>query len=161
MIIKGIYFLRKEIHKGTWRAIDGTTIKKIDHVLIKKGEKHTIKKIRTFIGPDTYTDHYIVGIKMTQIIPFNRNLKRQKYKTDVPIRLILTEQEAKYKKKMEAAMSTLEGTMDIGRLWYEIKISMERAAEEWKMVDRERSNKAWLDEECKKNWKKEMNRERK
>ena len=115
MIIKGIYFLRKEIHKGTWRAIDGTTIKKIDHVLIKKGEKHTIKKIRTFIGPDTYTDHYIVGIKMTQIIPFNRNLKRQKYKTDVPIRLILADQQAKYKEKMETAMSTLEGTME-GRI---------------------------------------------
>ena len=47
-------------------------------------------------------------------------------------------------------MSTLEGTMDIGRLWYEIKISLERAAEEWKVIDRERSNKGWLDEECKK-----------
>ena len=51
---------------------------------------------------------------------------------------------------MEAATSTLEGTMDIGRLWYEIKINMERAAEVWKMVDRERLNKGWLDEECKK-----------
>ena len=34
---------------------------------------------------------------MTQIIPVNRNLKRQKYKTDVPIRLILADQQAKYK----------------------------------------------------------------
>ena len=131
MIIKSTYFQRKEIHKRTWRAPDRATINQIDHVLIERNEEHAIKKVRTFRAPDADSDHYIAGIKMTQIIPINKNLKRQKYKTDVPIRLILADQQANYKEKMETAMSTLEGTMDIGRLWYEIKISMERAAEEW------------------------------
>ena len=96
VIIKSTYFQRKKIHRGTWRALDGTTINQIDHVLIERDEEHAIKKVRTFRGPGADSDHYIVGIKMTQIIPVNRYLKRQKYKTDVPIRLTLSDQQAKY-----------------------------------------------------------------
>ena len=67
--------------------------------------------------------------------------------------------QAKYKEKIEAAMSALE---ELGKIMVRNKGKYGKSGRRVEVADRERSNnKGWLDEECKKNWKKEMNRKRK
>ncbi|KAF2883415.1 hypothetical protein ILUMI_22764 [Ignelater luminosus] len=95
---------------------DGLTVNQID-VLIKREEEQNIKKIRTYKGPDVDLDHFMVGVKMTQILP------------------------VKYGENIKKAMSTVEETRDIERSWNEIKSKMKEATKEWKNESTIRSDK--------------------
>ncbi|KAK9753778.1 hypothetical protein QE152_g1762 [Popillia japonica] len=81
MVIKSTYFERKDIHKGTWRSPDGSYTNQIDHVLVEKYKEKFITNVRSYRGPDADTDHFLVGIKMKQEIPDERNKRRRNGRT--------------------------------------------------------------------------------
>ena len=62
MKVKSNFFQRKEIY--TWRSPDGRVVNRIDHVLMDSRNERCITNVRTYRGPDTNSDHYLVGIKM-------------------------------------------------------------------------------------------------
>ena len=72
------YYQQKDIYKGTWRSPDGKTINQIDHVLIEKDLKECITHVRTYRGADIDSDHFLVGVKMRQLIPEKRNRQKNK-----------------------------------------------------------------------------------
>lgn len=60
LIISSTYFPRKDIHKHTWAAPDGKTKSQIDHIIIDKRYKTSIRNIRSYRGADGDTDHYLL-----------------------------------------------------------------------------------------------------
>lgn len=50
----------KNIYKHTWSAPDGKTKSHIDHIIIDKRHKTSIRNIRSYRGADGDTDHYLV-----------------------------------------------------------------------------------------------------
>ncbi|XP_060846523.1 craniofacial development protein 2-like [Rhopalosiphum padi] len=60
LIISSTYFPRKNIYKHTWSAPDGKTKSQIDHIIIDKRHKTSIRNIKSYRGADGDTDHYLV-----------------------------------------------------------------------------------------------------
>jgi len=56
-------FPHRNIHKYTWNSPDGKTHKQIDHMLIDKRCHLNILYVRSFMGADCDTDHYLVVAK--------------------------------------------------------------------------------------------------
>ncbi|KAK9739653.1 hypothetical protein QE152_g8812 [Popillia japonica] len=100
MVIKSTYFEQKDSRKGTWRSPDGSYTNQIDHVSEEKyGESQRDMEVAGWIlhesnrprirrkiwgeiynkrrGPDADTNYFLVGIKMKQEIPDERNKRRR------------------------------------------------------------------------------------
>lgn len=60
LIISSTYFPRKNIYKHTWSAPDGKTKSQIDHIIIDKRHKTSIRSIGSYRGADGDTDHFLV-----------------------------------------------------------------------------------------------------
>lgn len=148
MIIKSTYFERKEIHKGTWTTPDGKCVNQIDHVLVEKDEEQSITNIRTYRGPDMDSDHFVVGVKMKQIIPILRNQIRTKSKTKRPVRLMTREEQLKYEKEISKELTNIGESNNIEERWKEIKTGMKVAASKSNR-DIIAGHKVWFDDECK------------
>lgn len=73
-------FEHKDIYKGTWVSPDGKTINQIDHCLIEKKHARTITDVRSCRGANIDSDHYMVKIKMKQVIPRQETIKGGKIK---------------------------------------------------------------------------------
>ncbi|VDP74219.1 unnamed protein product [Schistosoma curassoni] len=64
LIIGGIIFPHKCIHKTTWTSPNHTTQNQIDHISINKTFRRTIEDVRTKRGADTASDHHLLVAKM-------------------------------------------------------------------------------------------------
>ncbi|GFR92148.1 craniofacial development protein 2 [Elysia marginata] len=60
LIITGTLFPHKKIHKLTWVSPDGKTKNQIDHTLINKKFKTSVRDTRVQRGADVSSDHYLV-----------------------------------------------------------------------------------------------------
>lgn len=68
MKIKSTYFEHKDIYKGTWISPDQSYTNQIDHALIENKGERCITNVRSYRGPDADSDHFMVGVKVKQII---------------------------------------------------------------------------------------------
>ncbi|VDP42803.1 unnamed protein product [Schistosoma margrebowiei] len=64
LVIGGIIFPHKRIHKTTWTSPDHTTQNQIDHICINKTFRRTIEDVRTKRGADIASDHHLLVAKM-------------------------------------------------------------------------------------------------
>ncbi|XP_055615234.1 craniofacial development protein 2-like [Toxorhynchites rutilus septentrionalis] len=62
LVIRSTFFLRKDIHKATWRSPDQHTTNPIDQVLIEGRFFSNITNMRSLRGADIDSDHYLVGV---------------------------------------------------------------------------------------------------
>jgi hypothetical protein len=60
MIIMSTQYQHKRIHKGTWIAPDGATVKQIDHVLITANKRSVVEDVRAMNGLNCDSDHFLV-----------------------------------------------------------------------------------------------------
>ena len=65
LVITGTLFPHKEIHKVTWRSPDERTTKQIDLVFVTGCMRSSIMDKRVMRGPDIYSDHYLVGTRIS------------------------------------------------------------------------------------------------
>ncbi|XP_045496887.1 craniofacial development protein 2-like [Colias croceus] len=93
MLVKSTMFDHKDIHKGTWKSPDGTTVNQIDHVLVDSRHGSNLEDVRTYRGADCDSDHFLLLIKIKAKIRIQRsggsegivNLDTEKLK-DIDIR---------------------------------------------------------------------------
>ena len=57
LIVGSSMFAHKRIHKLTWNSPDGKTMKQIDHTLVNKRWRNSLKDVRVFRGADVGSDH--------------------------------------------------------------------------------------------------------
>ncbi|KAJ8949841.1 hypothetical protein NQ318_000541 [Aromia moschata] len=143
LVIKSTDFERKNIHKGTWKSPDGRTVNQIDH---KKTEEMNIVNIRSYRGPDMNSDHFLVGIKLKQVIPTNKNNKRKNRKE--LIRLKEEENRKKYQKMLNIELEKINSKGNVNELWEEIKTVMKECAAGCQDKKGKR-RKEWFDDSCK------------
>ena len=56
LVITGTLFPHKTIHKATWTSPDGTTKSQIDHILISRRLRNSVKDTRVFRSADIGSD---------------------------------------------------------------------------------------------------------
>lgn len=74
----------KSIHKAAWTSTDGKTKNQIDHVLISKRFRNSVKDIRVYRSTDIGSDHYLVCTTekfRLKRAPRQRTNNRVKYET--------------------------------------------------------------------------------
>ena len=84
LVITGTLFPHKNIHKATWVSPDGKTRNQIDHVLISKRFRNSVRDTRVYRSADLGSDHHLVctTIKLRLRRPRGRrNARRVKYET--------------------------------------------------------------------------------
>lgn len=148
MTIVSTYFQRKEIHKGTWRSPDGKTINQIDHVMIEKPEVRCIKNVRSYRGLDADTDHFMVGVKIKQLIPESRNQTAKKARNRRTVRLQSEEEKIRYENMISNELEKLTEEGTIEEIWTNIKTKIEKTAKKCSKEIR-KEWKEWFDTECK------------
>ena len=78
MIVGGTIFTHKNIHRVTWRSLDGDTMNQIDHILIQKKHSSNLKDVRCKQGVNIDSDHYLVMAEIQARITMNKTHKGQR-----------------------------------------------------------------------------------
>lgn len=147
MKIKSTHYQHKEIHKGTWMSPDGNTINQIDHVLIENRGEACIKDVRSYRGPDMDSDHFLVGVKLQQIIPTNKITKKINRKRFKKLNLQDKPTQEKYKEIMNNMLQIEKEHLSIEERLKEIHESIEKVVNE---IGSNQKNirQEWYDIEC-------------
>ena len=79
LVITGTIFPHKNIHKLTWVSPDGQTRNQIDHTLVNKKFRSSIRDTRVYRGADIGSDHYLV--KTTIKLKLKKAPRREEQRT--------------------------------------------------------------------------------
>lgn len=60
LMITGTLFPHKMIHKATWTSPDGLTRNQIDHILISRKFRNSVKNTRVYRSADIGSDHFLL-----------------------------------------------------------------------------------------------------
>lgn len=84
LVIGGIIFEHKEIHKLTWISPDGNVKKQIDHVLINGRWKHSLHSVTVKRGADVGSNHHLLLVTIKLQLrrnPIKMEEKGRRYNT--------------------------------------------------------------------------------
>ena len=78
--IGGTLFQHRDIHKASWRSLNGRTVTQIDHICISTKWSHSLMDVRAYRGADIGSDHYLVKspvrIKLMAVKKMQSSCKR-------------------------------------------------------------------------------------
>jgi hypothetical protein len=77
LIVKSKMFPFRNIHKLTWTSPDGNNHNQIDHILINRGLHSSILDVWLFRAADCDTDHYLVVIKVRDILAVSKQINHR------------------------------------------------------------------------------------
>jgi hypothetical protein len=127
-------FPHPSIHTYIWTCPDGQTHNQIGHVLIDSGWHSSILDVRSFIGADCDTDHYLVVAKIKDRLAVS---KRPVDKMDMDRfnlkKLNKGEVKQQYQvtiKNRFSALENLKDNGDINRAWDTITENIKLSAKE-------------------------------
>jgi hypothetical protein len=84
LMITGTLFPHKTIHKATWTSPDGVTRNQIDHILVSRKFRNSVKDTRVFRSADMGSDHFLVCMEVKLRLrtnPREKGRTRTKYDT--------------------------------------------------------------------------------
>ena len=68
LMIMSTCFEHKWIHKTAWILPDNKTMNEVDHILVNERWKSAVQDVRTYLGPNCDSDHWMVMAKIKQRI---------------------------------------------------------------------------------------------
>lgn len=84
LMITDTLFPHKTIHKATWTSPDGVTRNQIDHILVSRKFRNSVKDTRVFRSADIGSDHFLVCMEVKLRLrtnPREKGRTRTKYDT--------------------------------------------------------------------------------
>ena len=132
LVVKSTMFPHRNIHKYTWTSPDGKTHNHIDHVLIDRRWHSSVLDVRSFMGADCDTDHYLVIAKVRERLAVGKQAAQRFDRQRFNLRK-LNELEVRKKYQIEitnrfAALENLNGDEDVNRTWENIKEIIQTSA---------------------------------
>jgi len=152
LIISSTYFPRKNIHKHTWTAPDGKTKSQIDHIIIDKRHRTSIKNFRSYRDADGDTDHFLVIASLSLKLSTIWRKKQQPNTAHKLDRSKLRDQKEimEYQNRIKEGLNSfniIQGELSNVIEWTQIKESLNKAAETLR-VTKGKSKNHWFDNEC-------------
>ncbi|XP_015376954.1 PREDICTED: uncharacterized protein LOC107171242 [Diuraphis noxia] len=153
LIISSTYFPRKNIYKHTWSAPDGKTKSQIDHIIIDKRHKTSIRKVRSYRGADGDTDHYLVVATFVLKQSVKWRSKKQTGKNNkLYIEKVRNPKEIDtYQREISENLrkyNLAEHESDKVTLWSKTKESITKAAERLRGKRTKQNENHWFNLEC-------------
>ena len=102
LVITGTLFPHKDIHKTTWVSPDGNTRNQIDHILVNRKFRTSIRDTRVYRGADIASDHMLVKTSVEVIHQNSKGLNKRKISQTASD---LIDQRKNIKLKMDGARS--------------------------------------------------------
>lgn len=63
-VIGGTMFPHRDVHKATWRSLDGKTENQIDHVAISRRWRRNLEDTKAMRSADIRSDHHLLIAKV-------------------------------------------------------------------------------------------------
>jgi len=152
LVVKSTMFPHRNIHKYTWTFPDGKTHNQTDHVLMGRRWNSSVLDVRSFMGTDCDTDHYLVIAKVRERLAMCKQTAQRFDRQRFNLRK-LNEPEVREHYQIEitsrfAALENLNNDEDVTRTWENIKENIQTSAKESLDLHELKQNKPWCDEEC-------------
>ncbi|PIK40142.1 putative craniofacial development protein 2-like [Apostichopus japonicus] len=151
-VISGTLFPHKEIHKNTWTSPDKRTNNQIDHVLINKKYRSSVRDTRVMRGADVASDHQLVRtqIKLKLKKQDKKANPRMKYDVSKLQYPAIKNQFSVELKNRFAVLEAVSDDVDIEAKWDNFNNAFNQSAKEV-LGTRKRKQKPWIGVES---WKK-------
>jgi hypothetical protein len=140
----------RRIHKGTWKVPRQDICNQTDHVLINKRRASTIIEVRTFLGTNCDSNHYLVRTKIRQrISKVEEGIYRRSRKLDVT-KLQNPDIKNKYEKNIARKLNETDSSPDTELEWDNLKTIINDVAYDDVGIKIIIKNAGWFDEDCRK-----------
>ena len=151
-VITGTIFPHKDIHKFTWTSPDKKTTNQIDHVLINRKYRSSVKDTRVMRGADVGSDHQLIRTQVKLKLKRQTNKSNSRMKYDVNK---LQNQETKKQFSLElknrfAVLEALPGEPDLEQKWDNFNKAINQTAKNV-LGTKKKNQKPWISG---KSWKK-------
>ena len=148
MAISSTYFVRKNIHKHTWRHPSGNTCTQIDNVLIDGRHLSDVIDVRTFRGPNVTRITTLVVAKIRARLSSVTNLRNPRTMRFNIQRLTAEGVAAQFRRRLDERIGETNGSGDVNSLWENIQETVTTTAQEVLGTTQRRQRNSWFDEEC-------------
>ncbi|XP_055645457.1 uncharacterized protein LOC129781983 [Toxorhynchites rutilus septentrionalis] len=151
LVVRSAFFLRKDIHKATWRSPDQQTENQIDRVLIDGKFFSDIINVRTYCSANIDSDHYLVAVCMRTKLSTVYNTRRSRTPRTNTEQLRDTAVAMEYSQQLEAALPTEEqlGAATLEDGWRDIRTAIGCTAIAALGTTASNQRNDWFDGECK------------
>jgi hypothetical protein len=152
LVISSTQFQRKEIYKQTWVSPDGRTKSQIDHILIDKRYRSSVRQVRSYRRADGDTDHYLVISSFRTKLANSWKQKKLKGRTRLEIENTKDREKVKSYRGIlnNELMKTLQNTeQNLEETWNIVKDSINKSAEVFKKENTFNGKNSWFNERCK------------
>jgi hypothetical protein len=110
MVIGSTVFEHRHIHKMTWRSPDGNTFNQTDHLLIDARHQSNLMDIKTHIGANVDSDHYLIVSRIRARISNARKVSGEHARKFNCKKLKHPEVQSSYKDGLEEHLTELTDT---------------------------------------------------